>query len=146
MAEEEQIIDLDSLEINQRDVFPLKINAQGEILAYLYSGVLKPIENCKIRERFLKMMSQKRIGKLLTQCFWVVFFTKFPGCLSLEDGANEQYVEELKQKLSKTYVKIFSDIEEPKDELVNYLVYSIRYFAPLLSDQSLPFPLQNHLR
>jgi hypothetical protein len=76
-------------------------------------------------------MKSNRVAKMLSLCFWFVFCAKFPGCI--DSAEPEQFLNNLRKKLAKKYVKIISDMPQekdepkPKEELVNYLIFTLGY-------------------
>ncbi len=109
---------------------PAKINGKAEILYFLNSGVIKGIENPKLRERYLKLITSEKVSKLVPLCFWFVFTVKFPGCFEGNDV--DRFLEISRTKISKKYIKIFALMPQPKEDLVNYLIYSLGYIAHYL--------------
>lgn len=91
------------------------------------AGVLKGIENVKIRERFANLITDELVIKFVPLSFWFVFCAKFPGCINTPDP--DKFVNNLRHKMSKTYVKLFTALPQPKDELINYLIFSLGYMV-----------------
>jgi hypothetical protein len=73
------------MRVEGEDDLPFEIDGNKEINKFIKAGVLKTIENTKLRERYAKLITNKRVGKLVKLGFWFVFCAKFPGCIDMED-------------------------------------------------------------
>jgi hypothetical protein len=73
------------MKVQGEEDLPFEIDGNKEINKFIKVGVLKPIENTKLRERYAKLITDKRVGKLVKLGFWFVFCAKFPGCIDMDD-------------------------------------------------------------
>jgi hypothetical protein len=88
--------------------FPITVSGIHEINSFIKAGVLKSIENAKLRERYAKLITSERVSKLVPLIFWFVFCAKFPACMVMENA--EDFLVHLRGRMSKKYVKIFSEL------------------------------------
>ena len=80
----ENTYDLEDFRISGFEL-PFEIDGSKEINKFIKGGVLKTIENTKMRERYAKLITSKRVTKLVNLGFWFVFCAKFPGCVEMDD-------------------------------------------------------------
>ncbi|EGR31508.1 hypothetical protein IMG5_107260 [Ichthyophthirius multifiliis] len=86
-------------------------------------------------------MSLKKVHKLLKLSFYFILATVYPECLQYEQ--QEEIVQYLSKKMSRTYAKLFSQLPQPKDEIINYIIFSLAYINHYLF--FLYFPKQRDL-
>ncbi|EAR85749.2 hypothetical protein TTHERM_00312310 (macronuclear) [Tetrahymena thermophila SB210] len=134
--QEEEKYDLAEITISQECLYPVQINCDNEILKFLQSGILKGIENPKLRERFIKSITSERVSKVLKLSFYFILVSNFPECIRYEE--EQEISQSLKKKLSKNYVKLFSTLPQPKDEIVNLIIFCLGYINHYLFYQLFP--------
>lgn len=66
------------------------------------------IENPKLRENFVKAITLPRVGKVMRLSFFFILMSNFRECVKFDD--EEEILKNLKKRLSKNYVKLFSAI------------------------------------
>lgn len=73
----------------------------------------------------MRSITLPRVGKVLRLSFYFILVSNFPECVRYEE--EEQVTHRLKERLSKNYVKLFSALPQPKDEIVNLIIFCLGY-------------------
>lgn len=75
-------------------------------------------------------MTLPQVGKIVRLSFYFILVSNFPECVKFDE--EEDISNNLKQRLSKNYVKLFSTLPQPKDEIVNLIIFCVGYVCHLM--------------
>ncbi|CAD8188810.1 unnamed protein product [Paramecium octaurelia] len=89
---------------------------QSQMQQIIENGILKNIENVQLKNKVIQSLQLKRVSKLTLIGIDIILDLKFRG------GTTQ-----LKDKYSKTYVKLFAQLPQPKDEIINFILFLITY-------------------
>lgn len=168
ILDSEKIIDITNLKLYDLD-FPLKINIDTIFANFYESSVLRPLDSKKLEKVFLVHFFKPNTKSLFKHLFLIVLIKKFPNCIALEKNTtlSQPQIEEegltsntileespnikkkhrneyeIRKEISKFYSNLFIDLPQPKEELINYHIFSIGYMIHMQFFMN--FPLNRNI-
>ncbi|KAL4456139.1 hypothetical protein ABPG74_014100 [Tetrahymena malaccensis] len=104
---------------------PIDIDFNLELHSFLHANLLKPFDTQSIKMKYLNVILEPRVVKILKVCFWNIVCGRFPETVDIL--VQEEVQKYYKKKLSKQYIQLLQSLPQPKDELLNYVIFTISY-------------------
>ena len=149
VSNSDKIIDINELKLYGLD-FPLKINIDSIFTNFHQSNVLRPFDNKKLEKVFITHLFKSNTKNLFKYLFMIVLVKKFPNSIEMNNIQSQPLEEEslkstiilgdsvsikkkrtieneIRKEISKLYSNLFIDLPQPKEELINFHIFSIGY-------------------
>ncbi|KAL4504510.1 hypothetical protein ABPG72_009956 [Tetrahymena utriculariae] len=126
LDQEKEYFDLLNIHIKSLDQKePIQIDFNSELHSFLHANLLKPFDTQSIKMKYLNVILEPRVVKILKICFWNILCGRFPETVDIL--VQEEVQKYYKKKLSRKYIKLLQSLPQPKDELLNYVIFTISY-------------------